>query len=178
MHSAPFPVVCVLTAFGLAVLLSVSYAVSPLSKSADRPLIAWQDRSAVARGQTLYAAQCASCHGARGEGQIERPAGMPLSTPLAPPHDGTGHTWQHPDFALFQLTKTGLSTVACRTLDEAAMPRFGEALSDGEILDILAYIKSRWPDDVLAEQEATNALYAAHNSALRKQLMSGSQAAR
>ena len=48
------------------------------------------------------------------------------------------------------------------------MPRFGAALSDGEIVDVLSYIKSTWPEELRAKQEAVNALYAAQNAAYRE----------
>lgn len=117
------------------------------------------DPQLVATGRTLYARDCAGCHGAGGEGQ----PGWERATqenPLAPPHNGTGHTWEHPDGALFDLTKTGLSTVACRTLDSEAMPQFGETLSDAQIIAVLSYIKTLWPDHIRAQNRAINAIYA------------------
>jgi mono/diheme cytochrome c family protein len=113
----------------------------------------------VATGAEIYATHCAGCHGAGGEGQ----AGWENATqdaPLAPPHNGTGHTWEHPDGALFDLTKTGLSTVACRTLDSEAMPQFDEILSDDQIVAVLSYIKTLWPDHIREQNVAINAIYA------------------
>jgi len=37
------------------------------------------------------------------------------------------------------------------------MPAFGEQLSDREIWAVLAFIKSRWPEDVQARQSEINA---------------------
>lgn len=153
-------------------LLSVAYAFSPYGRPDVRPLLAWQDADSVKRGQAVYAAQCAACHGPGGEGQRVLPAGMPASTPLAPPHDAAGHTWQHPDFALFQLVKSGTSAVMCLTLDPA-MPRFGETLSDREIADVLAFVKSRWPAAIRARQDEVNAIYADHNALMRRQAKFG-----
>jgi mono/diheme cytochrome c family protein len=131
----------------------------------DTPLLAWDDAAVVARGRALYAAQCAACHGTNGEGQAT--ANDPVSSaPLAPPHDASWHTWQHPDFALIQLTKAGASTVACRALDQNAMPRFEQALSDRQIVDVLSYIKSTWPAEIRAEQDEINRLYRSHNAAV------------
>jgi mono/diheme cytochrome c family protein len=113
----------------------------------------------VAEGQEIYASTCAACHGADGEGQPGWETAS-AANPLAPPHDGTGHTWQHPDTALFELTKTGLSTVACRTLNSEAMPKFGETLSDEQIVAVLSYIKSRWPESVRKQNAAINRIYA------------------
>ncbi len=113
----------------------------------------------VSMGRDIYAADCAGCHGANGEGQRGWEKAS-IENPLAPPHDGTGHTWEHPDTALFELTKTGLSTVACRTLDSGSMPKFEETLSDEQIVAVLSYIKSRWPEHIRQQNAAINRIYA------------------
>ncbi|MEZ5803700.1 MAG: cytochrome c [Rhizobiaceae bacterium] len=142
------------------------------ARQPHKPLLAWKDAAVVARGRVLYADHCAGCHGAKGEGQTV--AGLAATDgPLAPPHDSTGHTWQHPDFALVQLTKSGVASVACLPLDENAMPKFADALTDREILDILSYIKSSWPADTIAEQEKVNRLYRSHNDAMWDMLKLG-----
>lgn len=129
-------------------------------------LLAWDDSAVVARGQALYRAHCADCHGAHGEGKAVAGDGA-RSAPPAPPHNASGHTWQHPDFALIELTKSGMSTLGCRSLDENGMPRFEQALTDREVVDILSYIKSTWPPEIRAEQDKTNGLYARQNAAIR-----------
>lgn len=152
---------------------SILYAFSPFAVADARPLVPWQNPAAVARGRVLYAAQCASCHGANGQGQQVRPAGVPASVPLAPPHDASGHTWEHPDFSLFQLTKRGVSTVMCMTLNDKAMPKFEDALSDSDILNVLAYVKSTWPVAIRRKQDDVNAMYASHNAIQRNMLKRG-----
>lgn len=153
-------------AIGCALIgIAATAAYLHLSSEDDVVLLAWNDPAVVARGQALYAAHCAGCHGANGEGQHASAEGA--SVPLAPPHDASGHTWQHPDFALIQLTKSGESTLACRSLDESGMPRFERALNDRQILDILSYIKSTWPPEIRAEQDKINLLYKSHNAAIR-----------
>jgi len=52
---------------------------------------------AVALGQQVYAARCASCHGANLEGQPNWQQELPTGGLPAPPHDETGHTWHHND---------------------------------------------------------------------------------
>ena len=66
----------------------------------------------------------------------------------APPHDETGHTWHHPDSLLFTYTKLGgKEALAEQGVDfNSGMPGFGDQLSDPEIWNIIAYIKSTWPD--------------------------------
>jgi mono/diheme cytochrome c family protein len=72
----------------------------------------------------------------------------------APPHDETGHTWHHADSVLFDYTKLGgKAALAERGVDFASgMPGFGDQLSDPQIWNVLAYIKSTWPDRQRAVQ--------------------------
>ena len=106
----------------------------------------------VALGERVYKEQCASCHGAQLEGQPnwrERRADGRLP---APPHDATGHTWHHPDGVLFRITKYGPAAYGGPGYP-SDMPGFDEALSDQEIWAVLAFIKSRWPEDIRDRQE-------------------------
>ena len=99
-------------------------------------------------GQTLYLENCASCHGVDLEGQENwRSAGDDGVLP-APPHDKTGHTWHHPDSLLFNYTKLGgKELLAAQGIEfNSGMPAFGDVLSDPEILNVIAYIKSTWPE--------------------------------
>jgi len=73
----------------------------------------------------------------------------------APPHDATGHTWQHSDAALYDLTANGLANVAPPGY-RSAMPAFAGTLDPGQIHAVIAYIKSRWPAGVRAYQAAQN----------------------
>lgn len=117
----------------------------------EAPRIPWDDPAAVALGRTLYADHCASCHGTELEGEEDWQVRGPDGLLPAPPHDETGHTWHHPDAQLFDLTKYGVSAVLARrgqTYD-STMIGFGDVMSDDQILATLAYIKSRWPDQVI-----------------------------
>ena len=102
----------------------------------------------LAQGETLYAATCASCHGANLEGQPDWRSSGPDGRLPAPPHDETGHTWHHPDRVLFQYTKLGgRAALALQGVEfDSGMPAFGDSLTDQEIWNILAYIQSTWPD--------------------------------
>ena len=101
----------------------------------------------IVAGERLYAKNCASCHGADLEGQADwRSPGADGRLP-APPHDKTGHTWHHGDEVLFDYTKLGGKAVlAAQGMEfNSGMPGFSESLTDQQIWDILAYIKSTWP---------------------------------
>ena len=107
-------------------------------------------------GAVLYAENCASCHGENLEGQPDWQLSNDDGTLPAPPHDQTGHTWHHGDALLFDYTKQGgQAAMAVRGVTgfTSGMPAFGETLSDQDIWNILAFIKSTWPDRVRQMQE-------------------------
>ena len=100
--------------------------------------------SQVASGRAIYAANCASCHGANLEGQPDWKSRKPNGRMPAPPHDDTGHTWHHADDILFGITKRGMQPPYAPANYQSDMPGFGGTLTDEQIWDVLAYIKSRW----------------------------------
>jgi mono/diheme cytochrome c family protein len=113
------------------------------------------DGRLVARGQRLYAAHCAECHGANLEGQPHWRTPNPDGTLPAPPHDDEGHTWHHPDELLFRYTKLGGQAVVPEGF-KSAMPAFAGTLSDDDVWAVLSFIKSRWSPAVRARQARMN----------------------
>ena len=115
------------------------------------------DQTLVMQGRAIYANNCAACHGESLQGQPNWRERLPSGKLPAPPHDQTGHTWHHPDALLMDMVKNGL--VPGRTAPAgyvSDMPAYGGALSDEEIIAVLAYIKSSWPLKVLqAQKEVT-----------------------
>ena len=113
----------------------------------------------LAEGKQLYLNNCASCHGANLEGQPNWRSPGPDGVLPAPPHDKTGHTWHHTDSALFEYTKLGGVAALARMGVEfpSGMPGFGDQLSDAQIWNILAYIKSTWPTKQSKIQAARSA---------------------
>lgn len=109
--------------------------------------------AAVAVGEKLYGEYCASCHGTNLEGQANWRVAKDDGSLPAPPHDKTGHTWHHGDDLLFTYTKDGGAAIAPEGFN-SAMPGFGDVLEDSEIWDVLAFIKSRWPEDIQQAQTA------------------------
>lgn len=109
------------------------------------------EAAAIAQGRHLYAASCASCHGARLEGQPNWKRQLPSGRMPAPPHDASGHTWHHPDGALYRITKEGSAAVVGNGY-ESDMPEFGSKLADEEIRAVLTFIKSTWPERERAYQ--------------------------
>jgi len=106
------------------------------------------DQALVIQGKEIYTNNCASCHGAELQGQPDWRTRLASGRLPAPPHDKTGHTWHHPDSVLFEYTKLGgKKTLAKQGVDfQSGMPGFGDELTDAQIWNILAFIKSTWPD--------------------------------
>jgi mono/diheme cytochrome c family protein len=109
------------------------------------------DSARLALGGALYGAHCAACHGAELEGEPNWRQRKPDGLLPAPPHDQSGHTWHHPDGQLFEITKRGTAALVGSDY-RTAMGPFGAVLSDDEIRAVLAYIKSRWPENIRARQ--------------------------
>lgn len=84
------------------------------------------DSDVLALGETIYSANCASCHGADGEGYA--------SIQNAPALNGSEHAWHHPDEQIISLIRQG----------GMQMPAVGETWSDGEIEAVLSYVKAWW----------------------------------
>lgn len=140
---------------GFIAALAIGFVVLNLRGATKTGRADPNDPRQVALGQQVYTARCASCHGLNLEGQPKWKEG-PLNGPRpAPPHDATGHTWHHADALLFDIVKQG-GQVAVPSNYQSGMPAFGDALSDDELWAVLAYIKSRWPPDILAVQEQVN----------------------
>lgn len=110
-------------------------------------------------GAALYAEHCAACHGAQLEGAHDWRRPGPDGLFPAPPHDETGHTWHHGDGFLFAYTKHGGQAVLDElgVTFESGMPGFDGPLGDSEIEAILAFIRSTWPPEIRAFQEARTA---------------------
>ncbi len=117
-----------------------------------------EDRD-LTNGRVLYGDHCASCHGINLEGQPNWQTPDDNGVLPAPPHDETGHTWHHDNQLLFEYTRLGgEAALAVRGVTGFAsgMPGFSDELTNNEIWDILAYIRSTWPDRVQEMQASRN----------------------
>ena len=74
----------------------------------------------------------------------------------APPHDASGHTWHHDDRILFKLTKYGLGAVIGDKDYKSNMPAYEDTLSDAEIVAVLSFIKSTWPEAIQRRHDQLN----------------------
>ncbi len=146
----PVPLIA---AVGVALLGAAFYAFGPSSADAGGIVLRHDDRDTVASGAVIYQENCASCHGADLEGQRNwRVAGADGRLP-APPHDSSGHTWHHSGDVLFRLTKYGTGALIGDPDYATNMPVFEGVLTDDEIVAVLSYIKSTWPEDIRARHD-------------------------
>lgn len=118
------------------------------------------NRTVMARGEAVYARNCASCHGNNLEGQPDWQTRDEDGFMPAPPHDESGHTWHHPDQLLFNITKLGVVKAANLKDYKTRMPAFEGILSDDDIIAVLSFIKSRWPEEVQRRHDELNRVFA------------------
>lgn len=102
-----------------------------------------QDAAQVARGKQVYETHCLECHGEQGKGlagdwRVRDADGMFPPPPL----DDSAHAWHHPTAALLQTIREGSPP------GMGKMPAWQGKLSEAEMQDVVAYIKSLWSDPV------------------------------
>jgi mono/diheme cytochrome c family protein len=136
-------------------------AVAPAAPAAAQDnlpgqILRWQDAGIVAEGEAIYGAECAACHGANLEGQADWQVRLENGRLPAPPHDRTGHTWHHPDQILVAITALGTAALVGGDY-ESDMNGFSDRLSEAQVIAVLSYIKSTWPEDVIEIHNEINA---------------------
>jgi mono/diheme cytochrome c family protein len=133
-----------------------SAAVAPARPESDVRLVAPHglDARLVARGGDIYKTNCAVCHGANAEGAPNWQRKGPDGKLPPPPLDANGHAWHHPHAWLRDMIRQG--SVA----RGGNMPAWEGKLSDDDIGAVIAWIQSRWPEEIYRswlamEQKAT-----------------------
>ena len=101
------------------------------------------DPAQVARGKAVYTQHCLECHGAGGKGQpgdwrIRDADGFYPPPPL----DDSAHAWHHPTAVLLEVIREGSAQ------GQGKMPGWKGKLTEQEMQDVVAYIKSLWSDPV------------------------------
>lgn len=139
---------------GLALAIAIAAGfwrtARPAAELGDNP-------AAVIRGEKIYAAHCASCHGKRLEGQADWQSPRPDGKMPAPPHNSDGHTWHHDSATLFGITKHGLVPPWAPPGYESDMPAFAGVLSDEEIWAVLTFVASTWNEEAKSWQRQVEA---------------------
>ncbi len=97
-------------------------------------------------GRRLFQANCASCHGGEVGGS---------ASDYPPRHNAAGHTWEHGDCELERIIRYGPLTIRPGTAPGLQMPAFRDRLTDDEIRDVIAYIKTMWTPEQRAAQAVT-----------------------
>jgi cytochrome c len=101
-----------------------------------------ENQQIVEYGSHVYIVQCASCHGAKLQGQANWKVRNLDGVFPAPPHDATGHKWHHSDQLLFNYIKKGGKALMSGGT-KSGMLAFGDVLNNDDIWAVLAYIKSQ-----------------------------------
>ncbi len=137
---------------GAVALLIFASALLTGCSSSPSPAIPTPDSvstvQAPSAGRGIFAANCAVCHGAAGEGQPDWHVSRDDGTLPPPPLNGDGHTWHHADGLLYRVVSQGGAIFEDPSIPsfKSAMPAFGDRLSHQEIIEVLAYVKSLWGD--------------------------------
>ena len=105
------------------------------------------DPDVATRGEQLYEASCAQCHGGPVGGQI---------SDIPPRHNAEGHTWHHPDCLLTDIVLDGLPPRREAAGDEI-MPAYRDELTAAEVDAILTYVKTWWTDEQRRSQAQVTA---------------------
>ena len=93
------------------------------------------DAASIEAGKTLYAEQCAACHGVAGKGDGE----MAPFTGEPPPSDLTDAAWKHgsTDGEIFAVIRDGV--------DDTGMQGFGADLKPNDMWNLVNYIRTFGP---------------------------------
>ncbi|HED15182.1 MAG TPA: cytochrome c [Gammaproteobacteria bacterium] len=122
-------------------LLTITFAGLAHAETGKAP-----DAKAVAVGKKLYIKHCQVCHQKDGVG--EQPISVYIRLPgfvTAIPLNESSHAWHHGDKQLVKIILSG----SRRT---KRMPAWKDTLSEEQVKNIVAYIKSLWSPEVLACQ--------------------------
>ena len=120
------------------------------TSSNGRDFLKPSDTTLVNTGRNVYEMACANCHGSKLQGQPNWRVRDARGYLPAPPHDPSGHTWHHPSKQLFNMVKFGLQHYAGPDY-KTTMPKFERSLSDEQIIAVLSFIKSTWPEEIRAK---------------------------
>lgn len=109
----------------------------------------------VAMGRAVYRQSCSYCHGADREGHEDWLSNSAAGTGLAPPLDERSPAVDRSDRWIFEIVKYGGQPFTSTGV-KSQMPAFEFSLSDAQVWGLVAYLKNRWPEEILARHEIAN----------------------
>lgn len=113
----------------------------------------WYPTEVLDTGRALYVENCSSCHGEQGQGATDWRKRGPDGKWPPPPLNGTGHAWHHPLPVLYHVIMEGSPA------GSGNMPAWKGKLSREEVLAIIAWFQSQWPDELYAAWARRDAQY-------------------
>lgn len=115
---------------GVALLLLAQVPAPPVAAADPAAQLAVMDPGEVTRGADTFATNCAVCHGASAQG--DGPGGRALNP--SPPDLTSGHSLLHADESYRYWITNGI--------ENTGMPAFGSTLDQGQIRDVITYLRS------------------------------------
>ena len=133
---------------GGVMLIERRMAATATDAQADRP-------AQVALGRTLYRLHCSYCHGGDREGHDDWRPETPVASGLAPALDERSPAVDRSDRQIFERIKFGGQPFLPAGA-RSQMPAFEFNLTDAQVWALVAYLKNRWPEEVLDRHELAN----------------------
>ncbi len=102
-----------------------------------------EDPMILQQGKQLFQTHCAECHGQNAQGITEDWNVRDENGKYPPPPlNGAAHTWHHPLPVLVNVIENGTLEMG------GAMPPWKDELSRDQILAIIIWLSSLWPDEI------------------------------
>jgi thiol:disulfide interchange protein DsbC len=128
------------------ILLICLIALPSISAAESR----WYNQSDMDKGSALFKQNCSSCHGVNAEGTLDWKKTDSNGKYPPPPLNGTAHTWHHSKDLLRKTILEGGARLG------GLMPPFRDKLSDQDIDDVIAFMQSKWTDDIYQKWASRN----------------------
>ncbi|MFE8070003.1 cytochrome c [Marinobacteraceae bacterium S3BR75-40.1] len=132
---------CGILGFGLLVVAGCS-GDSDTTLPSPSPDQRWHSQAQSDQGKAIYQRYCQDCHNARARGVRQWKKRDAQGHFPPPPLDGTGHAWHHSLPTLMQTIREGGQP------NGGQMPPFKDKLNTQQMLAVMAYFQSYWPDRI------------------------------